>query len=107
MTGHVDSEDVGSANELADVVAFPPPPGDMFGDPRGGDRWMRVTWHHEADVVVLSLWRSATCIATMRVDRDDVPALVASLVGGLAESAGSARSAESAGAVESHRSTAT
>lgn len=88
------TEDVGSGDELADVVAFPPPPGDMFADPRGGDRWMRVTWHHEADVVVLSLWRSASCIATMRVERDDVPALIASLVGGLAETAGSVGSAQ-------------
>jgi hypothetical protein len=78
MTG-----DIGRREEMADVVALPPPT-DAFPDARGADRWMRVTWHHEADVVVLSVWRSQTCIATMRVGRADVPALVQSLVAGLA-----------------------
>ena len=31
--------------------------GRVFLDARGGDRALRVSWHHEAGVVVLSLWR--------------------------------------------------
>jgi hypothetical protein len=72
--------------ELAEVVAFPAT-SEIYPDARGGDRWMRVTWHPEADCVVLSVWRSTTCIATMRVARGDVPGLVASLVGGLVDPA--------------------
>lgn len=67
---------------LGEVVMLPSP-GDVFQDARGGDRWMRATWHPDAGCVVLSLWRGLTCIATMRVARDDVPDLVQSLVGGL------------------------
>jgi hypothetical protein len=49
---------------------------------------MRVTWHPEADVVVLSLWRVNACVGTLRLERHEVPALVAALVDGLAESPG-------------------
>ena len=38
---------------------------------------MRVTWHPEADVVVLSLWRENACVGTLRLERHEVPALVA------------------------------
>jgi len=64
-------------------LTVPPAPSDTYVDTRGGDRWMRATWHPEADCVVLSVWRATTCIATMRVARDDVPGLVQTLVGGL------------------------
>ena len=37
-------------------MAFPAS-GELIPDQRGDGRWMRVTWHPEADVVVLSLWR--------------------------------------------------
>lgn len=76
---------------LADVLPMPTL-GEVVADPRGGGRWLRVTWHHEADVVVLSLWREDTCVGTARVGRADVPALVQALVGGLADDAASARS---------------
>jgi hypothetical protein len=67
---------------LAELLA-PPAPSETYVDARGGGRWMRATWHPEADCVVLSVWRDTTCIATMRVARDDVPGLVQTLVGGL------------------------
>ena len=72
------------------VLAFPAR-GEIIPDQRGDGRWMRVTWHHEqsqpdvVDVVVLSLWRETGCVATMRLDRSQVPELVAALVDGLAE----------------------
>ncbi len=64
----------------------PPVParGEVFLDARGGDRSLRVTWHPEADVVVLSLWRGSVCAGSFRLAVDDVPALVAVLRDGLA-----------------------
>jgi hypothetical protein len=65
------------------VVALPSS-GEVISDQRGDGRWMRVTWHDEAGVVVLSLWRETGCVGTMRLDRSQVPALVTALVDGLA-----------------------
>jgi hypothetical protein len=70
---------VGESN----VVALPSS-GEIIPDQRGGGRWMRVTWHDEVGVVVLSLWRETGCVGTVRVDRSQVPALVTALVDGLA-----------------------
>lgn len=79
------------AQHTADVVALPSS-GEILADVRGGGRWMRVTWHDEADMVVLSLWRHASCVGTLRLDRSQVPGLVDALVTGLAgEPRGSAR----------------
>ena len=69
------------------VVALPSS-GEIIPDQRGGGRWMRVTWHDEAGVVVLSLWRETGCVATVRLDRAQVPALVTALVDGLAGETG-------------------
>ena len=70
---------VGESN----VVALPSS-GEIIPDQRGGGRWMRVTWHDEVGVVVLSLWRETGCVGTVRLDRTQVPALVTALVDGLA-----------------------
>ena len=67
----------------AEVVALPVS-GEILSDARGGDRWMRVTWHDEAGLVVLSLWRNDACVATFRLTPDQVPQLVNDLVSGLA-----------------------
>ena len=75
---------VGESN----VVALPSN-GEIIPDQRGGGRWMRVTWHDEVGVVVLSLWRETGCVGTVRVDRSQVPALVTALVDGLAGDPGS------------------
>lgn len=70
-------------SERADVLALPSS-GEVLADVRGNGRWMRVTWHDEADVVVLSLWKQMSCVGTLRLDRSDVPGLVDTLVKGLA-----------------------
>lgn len=44
---------------------------------------MRLTWHHEADVVVLSMWRDHVCAGTFRLATDDVGDFVDALVDGL------------------------
>ena len=38
----------------------------MFLDDRG--QALRVTWHSEAEVVVLSIWRADQCVGTVRLD---------------------------------------
>jgi hypothetical protein len=58
-------------------------PGEVFLDARGDGRAMRLTWHHEADLVVLSLWRDHVCTGTFRLETHDVAAFADALVDGL------------------------
>ena len=58
---------------------------DILLDQRGEGRALRVTWHHEASVVVVSVWRQDRCTGTVRLAAEDVPALVAILTDGLAD----------------------
>jgi len=60
---------------------------EMFPDTRGTERALRVSWHPEAGLVVLSLWREDRCVGTFRLEADEVPALVNTLVTGLAAAA--------------------
>ena len=50
--------------------------GSIFLDARGGDRALRVSWHSEADLVVLSLWRDNVCAASFRLSIEEVPELI-------------------------------
>ena len=59
------------------------PQGEVFLDTRGGGRAMRLTWHREADLVVLSLWRDGDCAGTFRLAKEDVSPFVDALVDGL------------------------
>jgi hypothetical protein len=61
-----------------------PATGEVFLDARGDGRGLRVSWHPEADVVVLSLWRGGTCAGSFRLPIDEVPELVRVLRDGLA-----------------------
>jgi hypothetical protein len=77
-----------------------PRTGAVFLDPRGEDRTLRVSWHPEADVVVLSLWRDNLCAGTFRLSVDEVPDLIAMLRTGLTEAYAVARDrAERGGAL--------
>jgi hypothetical protein len=60
-----------------------PSTGEVFLDARGDGRSLRVSWHPEADLMVLSLWREQTCAGTFRLRVDEVPALVEVLRGAL------------------------
>jgi hypothetical protein len=66
-----------------------PAAGEAFLDARGGGRALRVSWHGEAGLVVLSLWSGDTCTGTFRLPAEDVPDLVHALVAALGD--GSAR----------------
>ena len=57
-----------------------PRTGSIFFDVRGADRAMRVSWHEEADIVVVSLWRENVCSGTFRLPAEDVPDLIDTLV---------------------------
>ena len=57
--------------------------GSIFLDARGSDRALRVSWHTESDLVVLSLWRDNVCAASFRLAVDEVPELIEMLRAGL------------------------
>lgn len=62
--------------------------GDVFLDARGNGRAMRLSWHPEADVVVLSLWREETCAGTFRMPQEDVGPFIDALIDGLRDAPG-------------------
>ncbi|HVM01995.1 MAG TPA: hypothetical protein VM263_04930 [Acidimicrobiales bacterium] len=43
--------------------------GQLFLDDRG--QALRVTWHAEAEVAVLSIWRADECVGTVRLGPGD------------------------------------
>ena len=57
--------------------------GGVLPDARGRGRALRVSWHQEDDLVVLSLWDGPRCTGTARLAAADVPALVEALQIGL------------------------
>lgn len=56
---------------------------EVFLDARGNGRALRLSWHHDADVVVLSLWRDGVCAGTFRLPKTEVGDFVDALVEGL------------------------
>jgi hypothetical protein len=66
------------------TAVAPVPDGvEYFLDARGDARALRISWHHEADLVVLSMWRRQECVASFRLAVDEVPALIEALRDGL------------------------
>ncbi len=57
--------------------------GSIFLDRRGDARALRVSWHHDDGLVVLSLWRGNACTGSFRLHVDEVPGLIALLREGL------------------------
>jgi hypothetical protein len=57
-------------------------------DVRRDDTHMRVTWHDESRVFVVSHRQGEVCIAATRIPVDAAPDLINVFVRGLAESAG-------------------
>jgi hypothetical protein len=65
------------------AVAPAPLGAEFFLDARGGARSLRVRWHREEGLVVLSLWRGPECTGTFRLEVEEVPLLIESLRAGL------------------------
>lgn len=57
--------------------------GSIYLDARGAERALRVSWHHDSGLVVLSLWRDNVCAGSFRLAADEVPDLIAMLRAGL------------------------
>jgi hypothetical protein len=55
----------------------------MFLDERGAA--LRVTWHPERDLVVLSVWHGDSCVGTFRMPVHDVPRLSGLLAAALGD----------------------
>ena len=60
-----------------------PQTGEVFLDARGGDRALRVSWHTESGLVVLSLWHGNVCSGSFRLAVDEGPDLIDMLRDGL------------------------
>lgn len=60
-----------------------PRTGEVFLDERRDARALRVTWHSDAGVVVLSIWRGNLCAATFQLAIEEVPDLIDVLRAGL------------------------
>ena len=72
------------AHDVEMSAARPQPVlGSIYLDARGDERALRVSWHSEADLVVLSLWRDNLCAASFRLSVDEVPDLIELLRTGL------------------------
>jgi hypothetical protein len=69
---------------MAEVASLPSN-GDVYFDPRGEGRSLRVSWHHADGIVVISLWHDSVCVGSFRLGANDVPALVEALVRGLGD----------------------
>jgi hypothetical protein len=56
---------------------------DMFLDERGTG--LRVSWHPERDLVVLSVWQDDRCVGTFRMSVQDIPRLSGLLAAALSD----------------------
>lgn len=61
------------------------PGSSLFRDRRDDGRALRVTWHPVDDLFVLSTWHGGVCVSTVQLGRSDVPAVIAALAAGLAD----------------------
>jgi hypothetical protein len=70
--------------QAAGLPATPlPRTGEIYLDARSPSRALRVSWHEEAGVVVLSLWRANLCVGTFQLAVDEVPDLIDVLRAGI------------------------
>jgi len=60
---------------------------EWFIDSRGESRRMRMTWHSEDGLVVLSLWQGSGCTGTFRMPVQDAARLISILADSLADAA--------------------
>ena len=75
-----------------DKVSPLPQHGAVFFDPRDDDRQLRVSYHSEQDVFVISHWRREVCLGTFRLPAADAARFVHVMVTSLAEHSGTTSS---------------
>ncbi|MEU8230092.1 hypothetical protein AB0C12_10870 [Actinoplanes sp. NPDC048967] len=56
-----------------------PTVGDVFQDVRGDDRTMRVSYHQDRGVMVVSLWAGPVCRGSFRLAAEEIGRLAALL----------------------------
>jgi hypothetical protein len=61
-----------------------PANGSIFFDPRDSRRSMRVSWHAEAGVFVISMWRDDSCVASFPLAAGEAARFVHTFVSSLA-----------------------
>ena len=61
-----------------------PQQGAVFFDPRDEGRFLRVSYHDDKDLFVLSWWRGSTCLGTFHLDPAEAPRLIHAIAAGLA-----------------------
>jgi hypothetical protein len=71
-----------------DRVSPLPSNGAVFFDPRDEGRSLRVSFHQDLGVFVLSQWRGAECLATFRLATTDVPQFIYSMTRSLSDASG-------------------
>jgi hypothetical protein len=68
-----------------DRVSPLPSNGAVFFDPRDPSRSLRVSFHADQGVFVLSQWRGSQCLATFRLAVDEAPQLMYALTRAMAD----------------------
>ncbi|MDX6285652.1 MAG: hypothetical protein QOG53_1137 [Frankiales bacterium] len=68
---------------MAEVTPLPLS-GSVFFDRRDARRSMRVSWHAESKVFVISMWRDDVCIASFPLAADEAARFVHTVVRSLA-----------------------
>ena len=64
-----------NAARVGQIVALPAPRREWFADARG--RSLRMTWHEDAQILVVSIWQQDQVIATFHLDAKDGARLTA------------------------------
>jgi len=83
----VTGEGAGAVEPVAGPVTEPGRTADWFADDRGIERRLKVSWHAEHRLIVLSVWREDQCTATFRLPLAEAPRLIAGLADALAQAA--------------------
>ena len=67
-----------------DEVTHLPTRGSVFFDERDEGRSLRLSYHRETAVFVVSLWRVDTCLGTFRLAAEDAPRFVHEITSSMA-----------------------
>jgi hypothetical protein len=68
----------GGRRHSGDMTPLSPMPkvGGVFPDKRDNNRWLRVSWHEDMRMFVISTWHRDQCVSAFQLDAADAPALL-------------------------------